>query len=67
MKINNKTLLYIYVVFLFVLTFLLASRVFKGIKAQDFDYLKIAINSVVLIYVAFQVVRLGKIENDKTE
>jgi hypothetical protein len=67
MKINNKTLLYIYVVFLFVLTFLLASRVFKGIKTQDFDYLKIAINSVILIYVAFQVVRLGKIENDKTE
>ncbi len=67
MKINNKTLLYIYVVFLFVLTFLLASRVFKGIKTQDFDYLKIAINSVILIYVAFQVIRLGKIENDKTE
>jgi len=60
-------LLYIYVVFLFVLAYLLASRVFKGIKTQEFDYLKIAINSVILIYVAFQVVRLGKIENDKTE
>ena len=67
MKINNKALLYIYVVFLFVLAYLLASRVFKGIKTQEFDYLKIAINSVILIYVAFQVVRLGKIENDKTE
>jgi hypothetical protein len=66
MKINNKTLLYIYVVFLFVLTFLLASRVFKSIKTQEFDYLKIAINSVILVYVAFQVIRLGKIENDKT-
>ncbi len=66
MKINNKTLLYIYVVFLFVLTFLLSSRVFKAIKTQEFDYLKIAINSLILIYVAFQVVRLGKIENDKT-
>ncbi len=67
MKINNKALLYIYVVFLFVLAYLLASRIFKGIKTQEFDYLKIAINSVILIYVAFQVVRLGKIENDKTE
>jgi len=67
MKINNKALLYIYVVFLFVLAYLLASRVFKGIKTQEFDYLKIAVNSVILIYVAFQVVRLGKIENDKTE
>ncbi len=67
MKINNKALLYIYVVFLFVLAYLLASRVFKGVKTQEFDYLKIAVNSVILIYVAFQVVRLGKIENDKTE
>ncbi len=67
MKINNKALLYIYVVFLFVLAYLLASRVFKGIKTQEFDYLKIAVNSVILIYVAFQVIRLGKIENDKTE
>jgi hypothetical protein len=66
MKINNKTLLYIYVVFLFVLAYLLASRVFKGIKTQEFDYLKIAINSMILIYVAFQVVRLGKKVNDKT-
>ncbi len=67
MKINNKALLYIYVVFLFVLAYLLASRVFKEVKTQEFDYLKIAVNSVILIYVAFQVVRLGKIENDKTE
>ena len=67
MKINNKALLYIYVVFLFVLAYLLASRVFKGVKTQEFDYLKIAVNSVILIYVAFQVIRLGKIENDKTE
>lgn len=67
MKINNKALLYIYIVFLFVLAYLLASRLFIGIKTQEFDYLKIAVNSVILIYVAFQVNRLGKIENDKSE
>lgn len=67
MKINNKTLLYIYVVLLFVLAYLLASRVFKEMKTQEFDYLKIAVNTIILIYVAFQVNRLGKIENDKTE
>lgn len=67
MKINNKALLYIYVVLLFVLAYLLASRVFKEMKTQEFDYLKIAVNTIILIYVAFQVNRLGKIENDKTE
>ena len=67
MKINNKTLLYIYVVLLFVLAYLLASRVFKEMKTQEFDYLKIAVNTIILIYVAFQVNRLGNIENNKTE
>jgi len=67
MKINNKVLLYIYVALLFVLAYLLASRVFKEMKTQEFDYLKITVNTIILIYVAFQVNRLGKIENDKTE
>jgi hypothetical protein len=67
MKINNKMLLYIYVAFLFVLTYLLASRVIKGIKTQDFDFFKIGVNSVLLIYVVVQVIRLGKIENNKNE
>lgn len=67
MKINNKALIYIYVVFLFILTFLLASRVIKGFKTQDFDFFKIGVNSVLLIYVIVQVVRLGKIENNKKE
>ncbi|MGV1011863.1 MAG: hypothetical protein ACOYBS_05385 [Flavobacterium sp.] len=67
MKINNKALLYIYVVLLFVLAYLLASRVFKEMKTQEFDYLKIAVNTIILIYVAFQVNRLGNIENNKTE
>jgi hypothetical protein len=67
MKINNKMLLYIYVAFLFVLTYLLASRVIKGLKTQDFDFFKIGVNSVLLIYLVIQVIRLGKIENNKNE
>jgi len=67
MKINNKMLLYIYVAFLFVLTYLLASRVIKGLKTLDFDFFKIGVNSVLLIYLVIQVIRLGKIENNKNE
>lgn len=67
MKLNNKTILYIYVVLLFVLTFLLTSRVIKSIKTHEFDYLKITINIGLIVYIAIKTVKLGKIENDKTE
>jgi hypothetical protein len=67
MKINNKTLVYIYVVVLFILTYLLASRVILGIKTQQFDYLRLSVNLALLIYIIIKVIKLGKIENDKTE
>ena len=67
MKINNKMLLYIYIAFLFILTFLLTSRIIKGFKTQDFDFFKIGVNVALLVYVIVQVVRLGKIENNKKE
>jgi hypothetical protein len=67
MKINNKMLLYINIAFLFILTFLLTSRIIKGFKTQDFDFFKIGVNVALLVYVIVQVVRLGKIENNKNE
>lgn len=67
MKINNKMVFYIYVAVLFILTYLLASRLIKGIKTQEFDFLKIGVNALLLIYAIVQVVRLGNIENNKKE
>lgn len=67
MKINNKMIFYIYVAVLFILTYLLASRLIKGFKTQEFDFLKIGVNALLLIYVIVQVVRLGNIENNKNE
>lgn len=67
MKLNNKTLLYFYVIVLFALTYLLAARVISGIKTQQFDYLKIAVNSGLMIYVIVKIVKLGKAENDQNE
>lgn len=58
---------YIYVAVLFILTYLLASRLIKGIKTQEFDFLKIGVNALLLIYVIVQVVRLGNKENNKNE
>jgi|LakMenE18May11ns_1017448.scaffolds.fasta_scaffold8637567_2 hypothetical protein len=67
MKINNKMLLYIYIAFLFILTYLLASRVIKGFKTQEFDFFKLGVNVALLVYIIIQVIRLGKIENNKNE
>ena len=64
---NNKTRLYIYIALLFVLTFLLASRIFKGIQTHEFNYINLIANALILAFVIFQVVKIGKIENDKTE
>ncbi len=67
MKLNNKTLVYIYVVVLFLLTYLFATRLITSLKTQEFDYIRLGINAVLLIYIIIKVVKLGKIENDKTE
>ena len=64
---KNKTILYIYIAVLFVLTFLLASRVIKSLKTNEFDYIKIFINLALLVYIAIKVIKLGKIENDQKE
>lgn len=64
---SNKTRIYFYIALLFVLTYLLANRIFTGIKTHEFDYLKLGANAVILAYVVYQIIKIGKIENDKTE
>ncbi len=67
MKLNNKTILYIYIGVLFILTYLFASRLITSFKIQEFDYLRLSVNLVLLIYIIIKVVKLGKLENDKTD
>lgn len=67
MKLDNKTILYIYVGVLFILTYLFASRLIASIRTQEFDYLRLSVNLGLLIYIIIKVVKLGKIENDKTD
>jgi hypothetical protein len=67
MKLDNKTILYIYVGVLFILTYLFASRFITSLKTQEFDYLRLSVNLGLLIYIIIKVVKLGKIENDKTD
>ncbi len=67
MKLDNKTIVYIYIGVLFILTYLFASRLITNLKTQEFDYLRLSVNLGLLIYIIIKVVKLGKIENDKTD
>ncbi|WP_288041153.1 hypothetical protein [Flavobacterium sp.] len=64
---SNKTFVYIYTVVLFGLTFLFVRRLFENIKTGDFDYLKLGLNLGIIIVLILKIVRLGKIENQKTD
>ena len=65
MKLNNTTLIYIYVAVLFVLTFLFVQRLMNSFKTEEFDYLRLSINLILLVYIIIKIVKLSKIENDK--
>ncbi|WP_298392114.1 hypothetical protein [Flavobacterium sp.] len=67
MKLNNTTILYIYVGVLFILTYLFASRLITSFKTQEFDYLRLSVNLGLLIYIIIKIVKLGKIENNKID
>lgn len=67
MKLDNKTLIYVYAGVLFILTFLFVQRLITSFKTQEFDYLRLSVNLGLLIYIISKVVKLGKVENNKKE
>lgn len=67
MKLSNTTIIYIYVAALFGLTYLFASKLISSLRTQEFDWLRLSVNLVLIIYIIIKVIKLGKIENDKTE
>jgi hypothetical protein len=67
MKLDNKTLIYVYAGVLFILTFLFVQRLITSFKTQEFDYLRLSVNLGLLIYIIIKVVKLGKVENDNKE
>lgn len=67
MKLDNKTLIYVYAGVLFILTFLFVQRLITSFKTQEFDYLRLSVNLGLLIYIIIKVVKLGKVENNNKE
>ena len=61
---DNKKWLYVYVVFLFILTFLFASRLITSLKTQVFDYFRLGLNLILVIYLVIKIIKIGKTEND---
>ena len=62
---DNRKWLYVYIVVLFILTFLFASRLISSLKSQIFDYFKLSVNLILMIYILIKIKKLDKIENDK--
>ncbi len=65
MKLNSKSIIYIYVAVLFALTFLFTRNLIQSFKLKDFNYFKLAINLVLMVYIVIKVMKLSKIENNK--
>jgi hypothetical protein len=67
MKIKIKTLIYLYTIALFLLTFLLARDSIHGIKTGNFDFLSLIIYALCVSFFAFKINKLGKISNSKND
>ena len=65
MKIDNRLIVYMNVVLLFISTFLLASKVIKGIKTGEFDFLLIAVSAITAVFAMFFVVKYSNKVNNK--
>lgn len=65
MMLSNKVKLYIYVVFLFVFTYLFTSRLIHAFKTNEFDYLKLAVNVLIIVLSVFQIVRYSNKINEE--
>lgn len=65
MTFTNKHKLYLNVILLFIFTFLLTRKVMNGFRTQEFDYIRIAINIIVVGLTIKNVIKYNKEEDHK--
>ncbi len=65
MKISKTTLIYLYAIALFVMTFLLAKSIITSFKTNDYDYFKLITNGLIMLYFIIKIVKLGKEQNNE--
>ncbi len=57
MNFTNKHKLYLNVFLLFVFVYMLASKVIQGFKTQDFSYMRIGINALLLVFTIKNIIK----------
>jgi hypothetical protein len=60
MNFSNNQKLYFNVALLFIFTYLLASKVISGFKTNDFNYLRIGINVLLIGLTIRSIIALNK-------
>ena len=60
MNLTNKHKLFIHITILFIASYLLTGNVLSGIKSNKFDFIKIGIYSLVLVYSIFGTIKYNK-------
>ncbi len=57
MNFTNKQKLYFNVILLFIFTYLLTSKIMKGFKTQDYDYIRIGLNAVIIAFTIKSIIK----------
>ena len=57
MNFTNKQKLYFNVLLLFVFTYFLTSKIMYGFKTQDFNYLRIALNVIIIAFTIKNIIK----------
>lgn len=57
MNFTNKQKLYFNVLLLFIFTYLLTSKVMRGFKTQDFDYVRIGLNAIIIAFTIKSIIK----------
>ena len=64
MNFSNQQKLYFNVILLFLFTFFLASKIISGFKSNNFDYFRIVIGFILLIFCVLSVIKYANKENN---
>jgi hypothetical protein len=57
MNFTNQHKMYFNVFLLFVFTYLLAGKLIQGFKTQDFNYIRIGINALLIVFTVKNIIK----------
>jgi hypothetical protein len=66
MNFTIKHKLYFNVFLFFIFIFRFAQKIIHGYKTQDFNYLRIVFNAIIIVFLILNIIKYYKIEEEKT-